>query len=251
MSDGHGFARRPHDGRQHDRSDNLANVTAWLIACDQVDARSVVDVLTEAERTRSARLARAADRITFAVTRAELRRILARELDVEPRAVRLVEPPSGKPRLCQSHERPDLDFSVSHTDGVSVIALARRGSVGVDIERCRAVPEKLKIATEVFGNDAARTIAALAEPKRDEAFLRLWTAGEAYVKAIGTGLAMRLAMSREPIPLRIRRDDAQVEFRPDFAARDAWRLVSIDVPAGYLCCLATADVGGMPSMAIS
>jgi 4'-phosphopantetheinyl transferase len=250
VSDRHGFAWRPDDWHRHDRSDDLANVQAWLIACDRPDSQSTVDVLTEAEHARSARLARAADRITFTVTRAELRRILARELDVEPRAVRLVEPLSGKPRLCASHERPDIDFSVSHTDGMSVIALARRSSVGVDIERCRAVPEKLKIATEVFGKDAARTLSALAEPKRDEAFLRLWTAGEAYVKAIGTGLAMELASSREPIPLRIRRDDAQVEFCRDFAERDAWRLVSFEVPAGYVCSLATADVGGMPSMAI-
>src|SRR6266567_1530085 len=133
MPDRHGFARRPHDGCRHDRSDNLANVQAWLIACDRLDSQSTVDVLTEAERTRSARLARAADRISFSVTRAELRRILARELDVEPREVRLLEPPSGKPRLCASYERPDIDFSVSHTDGMSVIALARRGGVGVDI----------------------------------------------------------------------------------------------------------------------
>ena len=247
MPDRHGFARRPDDWHRHDRSHDLANVRAWLIACDRVDSQSTVDVLTEAERMRSARLARIADRINFTVTRAELRRILARELDVEPRATLLVEPLSGKPRLCASHGRPDIDFSVSHTDGMSVIALARRGRVGVDIERCRAVPEKLKIAMEVFGGDVARSISAFPEAKRDEAFLRLWTAGEAYVKAIGTGLAIR----REPIPLRIRPDDAQVEFCPDFAERDAWRLAFIDVPAGYVCCLAAADLGGMPLTAIS
>jgi 4'-phosphopantetheinyl transferase len=247
MSDRDGFAQRAYEGRRPDRSDNLPNVRAWLIASDPVELQSAAVVLAEAERTRSARFARAADRISFAVTRAELRRILGRELGVEPRAARLVEPLAGKPRLCASHGRPDIDFSVSHTDGMSVIAVARRAMVGVDIERCRAVPEKLKIAMDLFGDDAARSISALPEPKRDEAFLRLWTAGEAYVKAIGTGLAAR----REPIPLRISRDGGQVEFRPDVAERKAGRLAFIDVPAGYFCCVATADIGAMPSMAIS
>ena len=217
------------------------------MACDPDGSQSTVDTLTEAERTRGARFARAADRISFTVTRAALRDILGRELGIEAAAARLVEPPAGKPRLCASHGRPDIDFSVSHTEGMSVIALARRGLVGVDIERCRAVPEKLKIARELFGSDAARSIAALAEQGRDEAFLRLWTAGEAYLKAIGAGFANR----REPIPLRIGCDDAQVAFCPDFAERHAWRIAFIDVPAGYVCCLATADRGGISLAAIS
>jgi 4'-phosphopantetheinyl transferase len=228
----------------YDRSDNASHIRIWRMSCDRIDLQSAWDVLTDAERIRGARFARAVDQSNFTVTRAELRRILAGELGVEARAVTLAEPPLGKPRLCAGHRRPDIDFSVSHTDGLSIIALVHQGIVGVDVERCRVVPESVCIARDVFGNDVARSISALPPRKRDEAFLRLWTAGEAFVKAAGTGLAQR----RTPIPLRIRRDDLHVEFCPDFPEADAWRLTFIDVPAGYVCCLATAGAGRAPRM---
>ena len=89
------------------------------------------------ELARSERLARAADRRDFVITRATLRHILASDLGLEPGAVRLVEPELGKPRLCASHARAEIDFNVSHTDAMSLIALARHAVVGADIERCR------------------------------------------------------------------------------------------------------------------
>jgi 4'-phosphopantetheinyl transferase len=242
-SDPHGFAPRPHEIVPQERSTGLPNVQAWLIACDQDDSQSPVDVLTPAEVARSRRFARCADRAAFMGTRAALRRILARELDVEPRAIRLAEPDLGKPRLCAEHGRGEIDFSVAHTDGLAVIALARQALVGADIERCRAVPEKLKIATEMFGEDAARAIAALPPSGQENAFLRLWTAGEAYVKATGAGLALH----HRRIPICIEADGAQVAFRRDFAERDAWRLAFIDAPVDYVGCLATLDRNRMRS----
>jgi 4'-phosphopantetheinyl transferase len=241
--DRHGLAPQPHEIPSREQSTGLPNVQAWLLARDGGDPQLGVDFLTAAEIARSERLARAVDRAAFRGTRATLRRILARELDVEPDAVRLAEPELGKPRLCADHAWAEIDFSVSHTDGLSVIALARHALVGADIERCRAVPEKRKIATEMFGDDAAGAIAALAPSEQDNAFLRLWTAGEAYVKATGTGLALR----RGRIPICLGPGGTRVTFRPDVAERDAWRLAFIDVPAGYVCCLATVDRDRMPS----
>jgi 4'-phosphopantetheinyl transferase len=120
---------------------------------------------------------------------------------------------------------------------MSVIALARHAVVGADIERCRPIAEQLKIATQMFGDDAARAIATLPPAERDQAFLRLWTAGEAYVKALGVGLALR----GRSIPVRVSPDSAQVAFRADFPDRDAWQLAFPDAPPGYVCCVATAD----------
>ena len=237
VSDRHGFPPRTHERPVQVGLSARPDLRAWLVACDRPASQSSVDVLTPAEHARGERFARVADRSAFLVTRATLRHLLAGELDLEPGAIRLVEPELGKPRLCASHARPEIDFSVAHTEGMSVVALARHAKVGADIERCRPIPEKLKIAAEMFGDDAARDIATLPAAERDQAFLRLWTAGEAYVKALGIGLALR----HRPIPFCIDPDGAQVTFRPDFPERDVWRLAFLDAPAGYVCCVATAD----------
>ena len=243
ISGRHGFPAHTHERLPPVRLNGRSDVCAWLIACDGVPSQSAVDVLTPAERARGERFARAADRSAFMVTRATLRNVLAGELGVEPRAVRLVEPELGKPRLCASYAGAEIDFSVSHAHGMSVIALARGAMVGADIERCRAVPEKLEIATEMFGDEAARAIAALAPSEQDDAFVRLWAAGEAYVKATGTGLALH----RGRIPIGIEPDGARVALRRDFAAPDACGLDFIDAPAGYVCCLATIERDRMPT----
>ena len=245
VSDCLGFPPRTHERPLQVGSKARPEVGAWIVACDRTASQVQVDALTPAERARSERFAEAADRSAFMITRASLRHVLAGELDLESRAIRLVEPELGKPRLCASHGRPEIDFSVAHTDGMSVIALARHAMVGADIERCRPIAEKLKIATEMFGADAARGIAALPPAERDHAFLRLWTAGEAYVKALGVGLALR----RRPIPVCIDPEGGRIAFRADFPERDAWQLAFLEAPAGYIGCVATADRDRLPSTA--
>jgi 4'-phosphopantetheinyl transferase len=215
----------------------LGNVRVWCVAFDRPIAQSDVELLDEAEIARGRSLLRASDQRGFVSTRAALRRILASEIDVPPQAVRLIRDQWGKSHLCSSHRRPDLAFSVSHTEGLGVIAVSRSGAVGVDVERCRAVPEKLKITAEVFGKEVADRLAAFSLSERDAVFLRLWSGGEAYLKAVGTGFAGRPF----PVPVGIAPDPTgRIMFSTQIADRESWRLVSLDVAPGYVCSVASA-----------
>jgi 4'-phosphopantetheinyl transferase len=224
-------------GHPDGASFKLGDVRIWFVAFDGPIAQSDVALLDEKEIGRCRALVRASDQLGFVSTRATLRRVLAFEMDVLPQAVRVVRDEWGKPHLCASHRRPDLEFSVSHTDGIGVIAVSRSGAVGVDIERCRAVPEKLKITAEVFGEDVAARLSSFPLAGRDAVFLRLWSGGEAYLKAIGTGFAGR----HLPIPIGIAPDlTGRIMFSMQFPDRDSWRLASLDVAPGYVCSVASA-----------
>jgi phosphopantetheinyl transferase len=74
----------------------------------------------------------------------------------------------------------------------------------------RAVPDRARIAADVFAPEVVRWLADVPAPERDALFLRLWTAGEAWLKATGTGLGS----GGMPVPLAVSPDGSPA-LRPE------------------------------------
>lgn len=204
----------------------------WLLASNQGAAAAAFDLLQDHERLEFSRFVNARDRCRFAVTRAALRCLLASEIDVSPKDVSLVRNAWGKPLLSEAQHRPELDFSVSHAGDLSVIAISRCGAVGIDIEHRHHVCEMERIAVDVFDEATASALRLLPPAKRDNAFLRLWTAGEACLKAMGLGFAG--AGGRAPVGLS---PEGSPQIRPSRrppGGGDEWSLHSLDLPPEYV-----------------
>lgn len=97
----------------------------------------------------------------------------------------------GRPSL-ETPRDPDLHFNWTHSGDQALFAIARGIEPGVDLERLRARPRALAIAERYFSADEFAALAALEPAARDAAFLQLWTAKEAVLKATGRGLAFGL-----------------------------------------------------------
>jgi 4'-phosphopantetheinyl transferase len=113
-----------------------------------------------------------------------------------------------------SHGRPVLaggpSFSVSHSGGLALVALAPADVlVGVDVEQVRRRANLDKLAARVLSPEELAQWRATPPAERLVAFLRQWTAKEAYLKALGLGIATRLA---------------DVDVRPD-----GWTTMSLSV----------------------
>jgi 4'-phosphopantetheinyl transferase len=148
----------------------------------------IVGLLSPDERTRAARMALGRDRRAFITTRAALRVLLAEETGVAPERLSLRVAPDGRPAMSDPHA-PELDFSVSHTTGLSLIALARGMRVGADVELRRAISDPLAIAGQMFDRHAVDGLRSLPLRERERALLRLWTGAEAVAKLTGLGVA--------------------------------------------------------------
>lgn len=122
--------------------------------------------------------------------RAFLRRVLAGYTGVAPARIRYRISPKGRPEL---EAATGISFSASHSDGLAVVAVTRERQVGVDLERIRPVPDVLDMAKTVCTPAEYAGLLALPDASRGEAFLRLWTRKESYVKALGVGLGTPLA----------------------------------------------------------
>ena len=127
---------------------------------------------------------------TFAMAvraRAELRRMLGREIGVPPKRVPLHYDAHGKPRCPEVHAS-GLDFSVSHTEDCALIAFGEAAGIGVDVERILEEEPSEENLSVIFDEEEFHLWALLSPEQRPKAFAQAWTIKEAALKAIGTGL---------------------------------------------------------------
>ncbi len=99
-----------------------------------------------------------------------------------------------------SHGRPHVagddgvSFSLSHTGTFAVVALATGGTrIGVDVEEIRSRARIDALAARVLDDDEHAAWSVIDdERERMRNFLAVWTAKEAYLKALGIGITTRL-----------------------------------------------------------
>jgi 4'-phosphopantetheinyl transferase len=203
-------------------------IDLWLFRPEPDIADDALRVLDQQERDRAAKFSRSTDRDHFVTTRAALRCLLARATGERPGEIRFVCDFFGKPnaryRTCKSGPH----FSTSHAQGMCAIAISSSDPVGVDIERRREIRERRWIAGNIFGNEVSAGLAGVPLSQENDAFLRLWTAAEAFVKATGRGFAG----TDGRIPISLATDGSpRLNDRQPCAAE--WRLSEIENLGDY------------------
>jgi 4'-phosphopantetheinyl transferase len=171
-------------------------------------------VLSPEERTGSpaVRTARAAARV-----------LLAPVVGLDPAAVPLVRscercghPTHGRPRIAGFDH---VSFSLSHSGPEGLVAIGTNVSVGVDLEARRPRARLRDLAQRIMTPAQFAAWEPLDPDARLDEFLRVWTAKEAYLKAIGLGIVTRLAA---------------VPVEPD-----GWHVAPVVAPPGFVAALAT------------
>jgi 4'-phosphopantetheinyl transferase len=117
-----------------------------------------------------------------------MRVLLAGCIGRAPSAVDIEDGPVGKPELRPVPGSERLQFNLSHSHGVGVLAVAMEDEVGIDVERIRPLPDALAIAEQFFADGEILALRAAADEARSETFFRYWTRKEAVVKSFGRGL---------------------------------------------------------------
>ncbi len=216
-------------------------VQVWNFTLDRPPAavERAAAVLSTEERARADAFHFPRDRIRFVIAHATLRELLGGYLQTTPAAVRFVAGPRGKPRL-SSDLGPggDVRFNLSHSHTEALLAVTRGREVGVDLEYMRAEVDCAGIVAGHFSPAEQKAWSALPESIRRVAFFHGWTRKEAYVKALGEGLA------HEPRSYTVDLDpDGPGALLADDLIADgvqAWTVRALPAPAGYAAALAHA-----------
>lgn len=92
----------------------------------------------------------------------------------------------GKPYI---EDMKNTHFNISHS-GEWVVLAVDNVPIGIDIQEITNID--LKIAKRFFSSEESEYIYSLDEKSRVDAFFKLWSLKEAYVKADGRGLSLPL-----------------------------------------------------------
>lgn len=202
----------------------------WAVALDEPSPPS--GGLTADEQARAERYRCPRSRATFIQTRAALRRLLGRYLGLSPLAVELQLGAHGKPQLGAAMAA--LQFNVSHSRRLALIAVSR-APVGIDLEWLQTDLDWRELLPVCCHPSELAAFAEASDSDGRARFLRLWTAKEAYLKGRGEGLNLPLAT----ICLNAAADGWQPGLEAPWDDGQPWRLQALDLPPGYLGCIAT------------
>lgn len=195
--------------------------------------------LDEDERRKAQAFYRPIHGERFASARGLLRRLAAAYTGQSPREIRFATGPYGKPELLASPT--PLQFNLSHSEDLALLAFARQGRLGVDVEQVRHLPDAVPLARRNFAADEVHWLTSAPAEQQAEVFFRIWTRKEAVLKAVGAGLSldlqafsvMRVAGAGETVPLAL----------IPGATPDSWRWYELKPAADVLGCLVyDADV---------
>lgn len=169
-------------------------IHVWRMNLDRpaAEVQEMRGVLSEDETARAARFVFDRHRGRFIVGRASLRSILGLYLGLAPRRLEFGYGWRGKPYLKKGSDGDRLRFNLSHSGELGLLAVIKAREIGVDVERIRQVKEHLRLAGRYFAPGEVAAIQALPGEVHYEAFFNCWTRKEAYIKALGAGLACPL-----------------------------------------------------------
>ena len=178
----------------------------WLLDLSRAQAHYASNLahLSAQERARAARYISDRPRHQFAQARAHMRQILGRYIGLPAKDLRLDIEHRGKPRLATTPQ--PLRFNLSHSHDAAALVVGLNGALGVDVEHHDTRRGLRALARYAFSESEQRALETSGDYV--QTFFRTWTLKEAYLKAMGQGLAIDLK-----------------SFEVDASASDAARLV--------------------------
>lgn len=201
-------------------------IDVWFFDIDRAPSEAEARVLSAEERARAARFVRQDLGQRFTVGRGRLRAILSGYLDIPAEQIVLDEAGNRKPIVVNPGAKP-IDFSMAHSEGAGMLAVAMGRSVGADIE----VPSRLRdvdqLVCHVLDEEEFEAFRALSPTEREEQFYVAWTRKEAVLKASGHGLSI-------PMPsIHVWPRATQVELRQERTEIvKHWEILEVPVAAG-------------------
>ncbi len=214
------------------------HVHVWRMRLGSSDyqAGEMQSKLSTEEKHRAAKFQSSDDRTRYITAHYYTREILSKYLGQPPEKIRFAYNQYSKPELEEDTNAPGLRFNLSHSAEIALLAVANGFNVGVDIELVKHDKATEDIARRFYSSREVELLLNQPGNIRDEAFFRIWTRKEAYIKVRGEGMA---------IPL----DQIEVSFLPgdqpkitgimdDPLVAARWSLFHLEPEEGYTGALA-------------
>ncbi|MEI8020993.1 MAG: 4'-phosphopantetheinyl transferase superfamily protein, partial [Schlesneria sp.] len=153
---------------------------------------------------------------------------------VAPQAISFQYGSRGKPELVFQEINssvPQIEFNVSHSGSIGLIAIAVGAPIGIDVEEFCPSVKFLQLAERYFAPLETAELKSLRPEKQLEGFYRCWTCKEAYIKAKGDGLSLSLSSFRVAVDSDQPASLCHVDDQPDEPMH--WTTASLKVGVNH------------------
>lgn len=166
---------------------SLAELHLWRVNLHRspTELKILQRFLSSDEIDRAERFRQPHQQQRFIAGRGILRSLLGRYLACDPAQLDFQYGSHGKPYLAHT----ELQFNLAHSQDWGVYAMVRSQQIGVDLEQIRPIDALDRLLARFFTDQERTRILALPLEQQPAAFVKLWTAREAILKATGKGLA--------------------------------------------------------------
>ena len=169
----------------------------------------------------------------YIITRGCLRQCLSNLTGIAPKDCVFEYLKYGKPVWSKQQRYSDLSFNISHTHSLALIAISRQHSLGIDIEKIQNIKDPQPLVSRYFSPSEQIAFNQIAVADKARAFCTIWTRKEAFIKAIGEGIAYGL----DNFDVSADADMQVTEIKLHKPQSIIWTAYDLPVNEGYTACL--------------
>lgn len=140
--------------------------------------------LSAAEKERAQRFYYDYHRIRYTVSHALTRAILAQYANISPEKLIFSQHKYGKPYL---ENAPQIEFNLTHSKDLALLAIGQSHPVGIDIEYFKARGYQ-GISEMMYSHNEQRLVENAVSNIKPLIFFKIWSQKEAVIKADGRGI---------------------------------------------------------------
>jgi 4'-phosphopantetheinyl transferase len=170
---------------------STGEIHTWLACLEKPPyvIQKLAKTLSSEEQKRASRYRFDRNKNQFILSHGILRTLLGLYTGKSPDQLQFIYGDKGKPRLQDRFGKRKIHFNLSRSGRMALYGFARGHEIGVDIEQINNFVDIELITEHFFSRREKSDLSTLPEHEKKTAFFNCWTRKEAYLKAIGTGLA--------------------------------------------------------------
>ena len=167
-------------------------VHIWLNYLNVHEARikHLYPLLSNKEKERSERFKFYKHRKAFIASHGFMQVVLSYYIDSAAGEIEFTQTELGKPSLIDKQNTNNIQFNLSHSGNMAILAVCKQHALGVDIEYAERKIEWQGISKRFFTSNEQLELFKLDDASQRDAFFQIWTRKEAHMKVTGQGLSL-------------------------------------------------------------
>ncbi len=173
-----------------DLVDNEIHIWLNYLNVHEARIKHLYPLMSAAEKERSERFKFYKHRKAFIAAHGFMHTALAYYINTPANEITFSHSKNGKPSLIKEQNPDNIQFNLSHSNSIAMLAICKNNSVGIDVEYAQRKTDWIGISKRFFTENEQKKLFSLNESQQKEAFFKIWTRKEAHMKVTGLGLSL-------------------------------------------------------------